>query len=715
MEKNNECTLGIKGLECPQCAAKIEHNLNALDEIKAATVDVLGKKIVINPNKKFSSEDITKLVQKEVDRVEEGVTVLMPNSAIEEDEEIEETKENFKSIRNRFILGAIILAAAIFVPKNLFVPRLILFLISYFTVGYDVLFKAVKNIKKGQIFDENFLMAIATLGAFAIKEFPEAVSVMLFYQIGEMFQDLAVGKSRKSITSLMNIRPDYANLKIEGEIKKVLPKEVKLGDIIVIKPGEKVALDGKITNGSSTFDTSALTGEAIPRTFEIGDEILSGFINTTNLVEIEVTKSFENSTISKILDLVQNASSKKSKTENFITKFARFYTPAVVIIALLIAILPMIFVKDAQFSTWLYRALIFLVVSCPCALVVSIPLGFFGGIGGASKNGILIKGANYLEALNNLETVVFDKTGTLTKGKFKVYEINVQNSKYTKDDLLKYAAIAESFSNHPIAQSIVLEYEKNNKKLEKTDSSEFEFEEIAGHGVKVKYENNEILAGNLKLLKKENVEAAEKDAVGTVVYVAKDGKYLGNLIIADEIKEDAKKTIEELNNLGIKNVVMLTGDNRKIGENVASKLNISKVFTDLLPLGKVEKMEEFLKNKSTNGKVLFVGDGINDAPVLARADIGVAMGGVGSDAAIEAADMIIMNDEPSKIVTALKIAKKTKKIVWQNIIFALGVKIIILVMGALGFATMWEAVFGDVGVALIAILNATRALTYKEN
>ena len=715
MEKNNECTLGIKGLECPQCAAKIEHNLNALDEIKAATVDVLGKKIVINPNKKFSSEDITKLVQKEVDRVEEGVTVLMPNSAIEEDEEIEETKENFKSIRNRFILGAIILAAAIFVPKNLFVPRLILFLISYFTVGYDVLFKAVKNIKKGQIFDENFLMAIATLGAFAIKEFPEAVSVMLFYQIGEMFQDLAVGKSRKSITSLMNIRPDYANLKIEGEIKKVLPKEVKLGDIIVIKPGEKVALDGKITNGSSTFDTSALTGEAIPRTFEIGDEILSGFINTTNLVEIEVTKSFENSTISKILDLVQNASSKKSKTENFITKFARFYTPAVVIIALLIAILPMIFVKDAQFSTWLYRALIFLVVSCPCALVVSIPLGFFGGIGGASKNGILIKGANYLEALNNLETVVFDKTGTLTKGKFKVSEINVQNSKYTKDDLLKYAAIAESFSNHPIAQSIVLEYEKNNKKLEKTDSSEFKFEEIAGHGVKAKYENSEILAGNLKLLKKENVEAAEKDAVGTVVYVAKDGKYLGNLIIADEIKEDAKKTIEELNNLGIKNVVMLTGDNRKIGENVASKLNISKVFTDLLPLGKVEKMEEFLKNKSTNGKVLFVGDGINDAPVLARADIGVAMGGVGSDAAIEAADMIIMNDEPSKIVTALKIAKKTKKIVWQNIIFALGVKIIILVMGALGFATMWEAVFGDVGVALIAILNATRALTYKEN
>ena len=712
MEKNNECTLGIKGLECPQCAAKIEHNLNALDEIKAATVDVLGKKIVINPNKKFSSEDITKLVQKEVDRVEEGVTVLMPNSAIEEDEEIEETKENFKSIRNRFILGAIILTAAIFVPKNLFIPRLILFLISYFTVGYDVLFKAVKNIKKGQIFDENFLMAIATLGAFAIKEFPEAVSVMLFYQIGEMFQDLAVGKSRKSITSLMNIRPDYANLKIEGEIKKVLPKEVKLGDIIVIKPGEKVALDGKITNGSSTFDTSALTGEAIPRTFEIGDEILSGFINTTNLVEIEVTKSFENSTISKILDLVQNASSKKSKTENFITKFARFYTPAVVIIALLIAILPMIFVKDAQFSTWLYRALIFLVVSCPCALVVSIPLGFFGGIGGASKNGILIKGANYLEALNNLETVVFDKTGTLTKGKFKVSEINVQNSKYTKDDLLKYAAIAESFSNHPIAQSIVLEYEKNNKKLEKTDSSEFEFEEIAGHGVKVKYENSEILAGNLKLLKKENLEAAEKDAVGTVVYVAKDGEYMGNLIIADEIKEDAKKTVEELNNLGIKNVVMLTGDNRKIGENVASKLNISKVFTDLLPLGKVEKMEEFLKNKSTNGKVLFVGDGINDAPVLARADIGVAMGGVGSDAAIEAADMIIMNDEPSKIVTALKIAKKTKKIVWQNIIFALGVKIIILVMGALGFATMWEAVFGDVGVALIAILNSMRTMYF---
>ncbi|AMD94439.1 heavy metal translocating P-type ATPase [Leptotrichia sp. oral taxon 847] len=712
MEKNNECTLGIKGLNCPNCAAKIENNLNALSDIKKATVDILGKKIVINSNKTFSSEDITKLVQKEVDRIEDGVTVLMPNLKVEENKESE---ENFKNIRNRFILGVILLAAAIFVPKNLFVPKLILFLVSYFTVGYDVLFKAIKNIKKGQIFDENFLMVIATLGAFAIKEFPEAVSVMLFYQIGEMFQDIAVGKSRKSITSLMNIRPDYANLKIESEIKKVLPKEVKLGDIIVIKPGEKVALDGKIINGSSTFDTSALTGEAIPRTLEIGDEILSGFINTTNLVEIEVTKSFENSTVSKILDLVQNASSKKSKTENFITKFARFYTPTVVIIALLIAILPTIFIKDAQFSNWLYRALIFLVVSCPCALVVSIPLGFFGGIGGASKNGILIKGANYLEALNDLETVVFDKTGTLTKGKFKVSEINVQNSKYTKDDLLKYAAIAESFSNHPIAQSIVLEYEKNNKKIEKTNSSEFEFEEIAGHGVKVKYENSEILAGNLKLLKKENVEAAEKEAVGTVVYVAKDGEYLGNLIIADEIKEDAKKTVDELNNLGIKNVVMLTGDNKKIGENVANKLNISKVFTDLLPLEKVEKMEEILKNKSMKGKVLFVGDGINDAPVLARADIGVAMGGVGSDAALEAADMIIMNDEPSKIVTALKIAKKTKKIVWQNIIFALGVKAIILIMGALGFATMWEAVFGDVGVALIAILNATRALTYKEN
>lgn len=712
MEKNNECTLGIKGLDCPNCAAKIENNLNALSDIKKATVDVLGKKIVINSNKTFSSEDITKLVQKEVDRIEDGVTVLMPNLKVEENKESE---ENFKNIRNRFILGAILLAAAIFVPKNLFVPKLILFLVSYFTVGYDVLFKAIKNIKKGQIFDENFLMVIATLGAFAIKEFPEAVSVMLFYQIGEMFQDMAVGKSRKSITSLMNIRPDYANLKIEGEIKKVLPKEVKLGDIIVIKPGEKVALDGKIINGSSAFDTSALTGEAIPRTLEIGDEILSGFINTTNLVEIEVTKSFENSTVSKILDLVQNASSKKSKTENFITKFARFYTPAVVIIALLIAILPTIFIKDAPFSNWLYRALIFLVVSCPCALVVSIPLGFFGGIGGASKNGILIKGANYLEALNDLETVVFDKTGTLTKGKFKVSEINVQNSKCIKDDLLKYAAIAESFSNHPIAQSIVLEYEKNNKKIEKTNSSEFEFEEIAGHGVKVKYESSEILAGNLKLLKKENVEASEKDAVGTVVYVAKDGEYLGNLIIADEIKEDSKKTIEELNNLGIKNVVMLTGDNRKIGENVANKLKISKVFTDLLPLGKVDKMEEILKNKSMNGKVLFAGDGINDAPVLARADIGVAMGGVGSDAALEAADMIIMNDEPSKIVTALKIAKKTKKIVWQNIIFALSVKAIILIMGALGFATMWEAVFGDVGVALIAILNATRALTYKEN
>jgi len=567
-------------------------------------------------------------------------------------------------------------------------------------------------------------MAIATIGAFAIGEYPEGVAVMLFYQLGELFQGIAVNNSRKSIIALMDIRPDYANLKTDSEIKKVNPDEIKVADIIVVKPGEKVPLDGKIITGNSTFDTSALTGESLPREAKTGDIVLSGFINKTGLVEIEVTKVFSESTVSKILNLVENASSKKSKTENFITKFAKYYTPAVVITALIMAIFPPLLISGATFTDWIYRALIFLVVSCPCALIISIPLGFFGGIGGASKHGILVKGANYLEALNDVESIVMDKTGTLTKGVFKVTEINVENNvkindfennktDLTQPLLLKYAAHIEKFSNHPIAQSIVSEYENS---IAKTDESIVkDFKEISGFGIKANINNHQILAGNSKLMNSENIRFDKKENLGTVVYIAFNRQYIGNILISDEIKEDSPKAIRGMKANGIKEIVMLTGDNNAIGKNIAEKLEIDKVFAELLPNEKVEKLEEIYKTKSEKGKVVFVGDGINDAPVLARADIGIAMGGVGSDAAIEAADVVIMNDEPSKIVTAMKIAKKTKTIVWQNITLAFTVKIIVLILGLFGDATMWEAVFADVGVALLAVLNATRVLKYKVN
>ena len=604
----------------------------------------------------------------------------------------------------------------------MFIPKLAVFLVSYFIIGGDVLLSAVKNILKGQVFDENFLMAIATVGAFAIGEYPEGVAVMLFYQLGELFQGIAVNNSRKSIIALMDIRPDYANLKTDNGIKKVNPEEIKVADIIVVKPGEKVPLDGKIINGNSAFDTSALTGESLPREAKTGDNVLSGFINKTGLVEIEVAKVFSESTVSKILNLVENASSKKSKTENFITKFAKYYTPAVVITALIMAIFPPLLISGATFTDWIYRALIFLVVSCPCALIISIPLGFFGGIGGASKHGILVKGANYLEVLNDVESVVMDKTGTLTKGVFKVTEINVENNvkindfennktDLTQSLLLKYAAHIEKFSNHPIAQSIVSEYENS---FAKTDENIVkDFEEISGFGIKANINNHQILAGNSKLMNSENIRFDKKENLGTVVYIAFNRQYIGNILISDEIKADSPKAIKGMKANGIKEIVMLTGDNNAIGKNIAEKLEIDKVFAELLPNEKVEKLEEIYKTKSEKGKVVFVGDGINDAPVLARADIGIAMGGVGSDAAIEAADVVIMNDEPSKIVTAMKIAKKTKSIVWQNITLAFTVKIIVLILGLFGDATMWEAVFADVGVALLAVLNATRVLKYK--
>ena len=716
--KSNECMLSIEGLDCPNCAAKVERKINTLEGIKEATVDFLGKKIVVLADE-ISENELVELIQTEVDKIEDGVKVFVPKvQAGESSSEEEDTGK----IKKKLLIGGILFVLGIFVPKTLFIPKLAVFLVSYLVIGGDVLLSAFKNILNGQVFDENFLMAIATIGAFAIGEYPEGVAVMLFYQLGELLQGIAVNNSRNSIVSLMDIRPDYANIKVGEGIKKVSPEEIKVGEIIVVKPGEKVPLDGKIVNGASTFDTSALTGESLPREAKAGDDVLSGFINKNGLIEIQVAKVFSESTVSKILYLMENAGSKKSKTENFITKFARYYTPAVVITALIVAIFPPLLIQGATFSDWIYRALIFLVVSCPCALVISIPLGFFGGIGGASRHGILIKGTNYLEVLNNLESVVMDKTGTLTKGIFKVTEVNVKNNikindfennktELTKPLLLKYAAHIEKFSNHPIAQSIVAEYENSVSKVDENVVKDFE--EISGFGIKVNINNHQFLAGNSKLMNLENITFDKKENLGTAIYLAADGKYIGNILISDEVKEDSARAIKGMKENGVKEIVMLTGDNEAIGKNIAEKLGIDKVFTELLPNEKVEKLEEIYKTKSEKGKIAFVGDGINDAPVLARADLGIAMGGAGSDAAIEAADIVIMNDEPSKIVTAIKIAKKTKEIVWQNITIAFAVKIIVMILGLFGDATMWEAVFADVGVALLAVLNAARVLRYN--
>lgn len=723
--KNNECMLSIEGLDCPNCAAKVERKINTLEGIKEATVDFLGKKIIILTDEifgdKISENKLAELIQAEVDKIEDGVKVLALKANTKENSNSQK-EEDTEKIKKKLLIGGILFLLGIFVPKSLLIRKFTIFLISYFIIGGNVLLSAFKNILNGQVFDENFLMAIATIGAFAIGEYPEGVAVMLFYQLGELFQGIAVNNSRKSIVSLMDIRPDYANIKVEKGIKKVSPEKIKVGEIIVVKPGEKVPLDGKIVKGASTFDTSALTGESLPREAKAGDDVLSGFINKNGLIEIEVTKVFSESTVSKILYLVENAGSKKSKTENFITKFARYYTPVVVITALILAIFPPLLIQGATFSDWIYRALIFLVVSCPCALVISIPLGFFGGIGGASRHGILIKGTNYLEVLNNLERVVMDKTGTLTKGIFKVIEVNAENNikindfqnnktELTKPLLLKYAAHIEKFSNHPIAQSIVSEYENSASKVDENVVKDFE--EISGFGVKVNINNHQFLAGNSKLMDLKNIKFEKNRNLGTVIYFAADEKYIGNILISDEIKEDSEKAIKGMKENGVKEIVMLTGDNETIGKNIAKKLGIDKVFTGLLPDEKVKKLEEICKSKSQKSKIAFVGDGINDAPVLARADLGIAMGGAGSDAAIEAADVVIMNDEPSKIVTAIKIAKKTKEIVWQNITIAFAVKIIVMILGLFGDATMWEAVFADVGVALLAVLNATRVLRYN--
>lgn len=612
-------------------------------------------------------------------------------------------KEDLRKI----IIAVILFIIALVVPfANEWINKAI-FIVSYLIVGLEVIKEALEHLFKGKLFDENFLMAIATIGAFGVGEFPEAVCVMLFYQIGELFQNYAVDKSRKSIASLMDIRPDFANIKIGDKIEKVSPEEVKIGDIIVVKPGERIPLDGTVIEGKSMIDTSSLTGESVPRNVSINDEVLSGCINQNGLLIIKVNKEFGESTVNKILDLVENASSKKSKSENFITKFAKYYTPIVVIIAVILAIVPPLVLKDANFTDWLYRALTFLVVSCPCALVISIPLGFFGGIGGASKIGILVKGSNYLEALANTELVVFDKTGTLTEGVFEVQKVECEG--ISKEDLLRYTAYAENNSTHPIATSVKKAY---GKEINVTNISKVE--EISGFGVIANVEGKDILVGNEKLMKEKNIQYTKCNEIGTILYVAIENEFAGYIVIADKVKKDSAKAISNLKNMNIKKTVMLTGDKKEVGENIAEKLRIDEVYTELLPDEKVKKVEELLKEKDTKAKLAFVGDGINDAPVLAISDIGIAMGGLGSDAAIEAADVVIMTDEPSKLVDAIKISKKTMRIVKENIIFAIGIKIAVLILSAFGLSTMWEAVFADVGVSIIAIINALRVLNTKK-
>ena len=703
---NKKVEIALGGLNCAHCGEEIGNKVSKLDNVIQSNLNFISKKLTFEVAKNVDEKLVTEEIIKIINDTEPGLDIKVSFSDTKtKKENKEEVEISNKGDLIKLIIGSIMYIFGIFQTATGFESKFanIVFLMVYLIVGYDVLLKALKNASKGRVFDENFLMSIATVGAVIIGEVPEAVGVMLFYKIGEYLQDIAVGKSRKSITSLMQIRPDSANLKVGSEIKVVSPEEVSIGDIIVVKPGEKIPLDGVVVDGFSMVDTSALTGESVLREIGVGESALSGFINKNALLTIEVTKEFGESTVSKILDLVENASSKKSKTENFISKFAKYYTPFVLISAMIIAFIPPLVVPNAEFLDWFYRGLVFLVVSCPCALVLSIPLSFFSGIGNSSKHGILIKGSNYLEALKNVDTVVFDKTGTLTKGVFKVTKVSPIG--ISEEELIEYAAYAEVNSNHPIAKSIV-SYYKENIDLEKITY----FEEIAAHGIKVKYNDLHILAGNDKLMSSENILYFPTDDIGTVVYIAVNGAYRGYIVISDEIKEDSKEAIKNLKLSGVKEVVMLTGDNEKVANKIANELGIDKVYSNLLPNEKVDRLEDIFKEKLPKEKVAFVGDGINDAPVLARADVGIAMGALGSDAAIEAADVVLMTDEPSKIAKAIEISRKTNKIVWQNIVFALGVKAIVLILSAGGVATMWEAIFADVGVALIAVLNAMRVM-----
>ena len=710
----NKKELILNGLTCAHCAEVIADKVKYIEGIQSSNLNFVNKKLTLELKSQKNEEKIIENVIGLIDSIEPGldIKVLENKEKLYTKTEINQVEKENKSIKDKdkikflkILLGTFVFIFAFYEEMMRMESRYstLIFLVSYILVGGDVIYKALRNMTKGRIFDENFLMTVATIGALGIGEASEAVGVMLFYKIGEYLQELAVGKSRKSISDLMQIKPDVANLKVGEAIRVINPEDVQIGDYIIVKPGEKIPLDGFVVDGNSMVDTSALTGESVLRTIKAGDEVLSGFINKNSLLTIKVAKDFSESTVSKILDLVENASSKKSKTENFISVFSKYYTPIVVIIATLIAIIPPIFISGATFGDWLHRGLVFLVVSCPCALVLSIPLSYFSGIGFASKNGILIKGSNYLEALRYVDTVVFDKTGTLTEGVFDVVKINPIG--ISKDGLIEYAAIAEVNSNHPIAKSILNYYDKEIN-LSKIES----YEEIAANGVKVKYDSKEILAGNEKLMMANDIKIDISQETGTVVYISVNNEFKGYIVISDKIKSDSEQAIKEIKNQGIKETIMLTGDNNEVASLVAKKLGLDKVYSNLLPNEKVEKIENLYEGRNNKQKIAFVGDGINDAPVLARVDVGIAMGGLGSDAAIEAADIVIMTDEPSKIVQGIRISKKTYKIVWQNIIFALGIKVIVMIFGALGMASMWEAVFADVGVALIAVLNAMRIM-----
>ena len=694
MENKEELQLTLEGLNCANCARKIEEKVGKMEGVKESNLNFTTTTLNVKLERKVKEEHAINEIKKIVEALEPHVKVEKKVSG-----KTNVQRAKFE-VKPTLIIGTILYLIAV-IGDFQGTLGLILFGASYLLIGGEVVLTAIKNIAKGQVFDENFLMTVATIGAFTINQYPEAVAVMLFYEIGETIQGYAVNKSRSSISSLMDIRADYANIIINGKEKKVSPETVKVEDVILVKPGEKVPLDGVVIEGESFIDTSALTGESVPRKIVPNDEILSGGINTSGLLKVKVTKKFGESTVSRILEMVENAASKKADTEKFITKFAKVYTPIVVVLAILIAVIPSIFIKDALFSTWLYRALVFLVVSCPCALVVSVPLGFFAGIGGASKKGVLVKGSNYLELLKDLETVVFDKTGTLTEGVFSVTEINTNG--IDKEKLIEVAAMAESFSNHPIAISIIKEYGKEiDKEVIK------EYKEISGRGIKAVINNEEVLVGNSKLMNEFNILYNEVDSIGTVVYCAINGEFKGSIVISDKIKENAVEALINLKKAGVKKTVMLTGDNKKTAYKVGEKINIDEVHSELLPLDKVKEVEEIMKRSNKNGKLAFVGDGVNDAPVLARADIGIAMGGIGSDAAIEAADIVLMKDDINALVDAINVSKKTNKILWQNIVFALGIKILVMVLGTFGIANMWTAVFADVGVTIIAIINSTR-------
>ncbi len=698
----------LKGLDCPNCAAKIEKEVGALNGVHSSTLNLIKQTLTISVDASAAAT-VAKQIETIVHAHEPEVAVseyAAETAPGEKATPVKDDEADSRKMTIRLIAGAVIFAVGIILREFLKVslPMQLAFLVTaYIILGGDVVMRAVSHIAKGRVFDENFLMSLSTVGAFIIGEYPEAVAVMLFYQVGEFFQEMSVKRSRKSIADLMDIRPDAATVSRNGELAVVSPETVAVGEMIVVKPGEKIPLDGIVLEGESMLDTRALTGESVPRSVRQGDEALSGCINQSGVLTIRVTKAYGESTVSKIIDLVENASSRKAPTENFITTFARYYTPVVVILAAILAAVPPL-MFGGEWIEWIRRALVFLVISCPCALVISIPLTFFGGIGAASRHGVLVKGSNYLEALNGVSTVVFDKTGTLTKGVFKVADIFPANG-FASEQVLAYAAQAESFSNHPIAKSILTAYGKDIDQASIAD-----YKEIPGHGISVKAAGKMILAGNTKLMDAEKIAYIPCHQAGTKVYVAVDGQYAGCILIADEVKADSRSAIAALRRMGVEKTVMLTGDDERIGKAVAEQLGLDEYYAQLLPGQKVEKLELLDSKKRPGTKLAFIGDGINDAPVLARADVGIAMGGLGSDAAIEAADVVLMTDEPSKLVEAIAVAKATKRIVIENIVIALGVKGLFLALGALGIAGMWEAVFGDVGVAMIAVLNAMRIM-----